>query len=161
MTIQRLPGVASRMPSVVIYLQTSCVSANLATSAMVRCIARMWTNVRYQVHVVTILCATTYLVITPARVKTDSRETRSTVWVHRRDRGCVVEKTISWRLKWIITCLRQLPYRSNFFSDIYMTMRILILIIIVHLKWWASGGCGLIMMYIYWQIPIWNIYTKL
>ncbi|KYN12619.1 Nidogen-2 [Trachymyrmex cornetzi] len=28
----------------------------------------------------------------------------------------------------------QLPYRGNFFSDIYMTMRILILIIIVHLK---------------------------
>jgi len=28
----------------------------------------------------------------------------------------------------------QLPYRGNFFSNIYMTMRILILIIIVYLK---------------------------
>jgi len=112
-TIQRSPGVASRMPNVAIYPQTSYASANPATSAMERCTARTWTSARYQVHAATIPYATIHPAIIPARVKTDSRETRSIVWVHQREQRDNKYR----RLKWIITS--QFPC-WKFFSNTYL-----------------------------------------
>lgn len=78
-TIRRSPGVASRTPNVAISRRTSYASAKPATSATVRCAATTWTSARYRVRAPTTPCAATYPAITPARVKTDSRETRTTM----------------------------------------------------------------------------------
>jgi hypothetical protein len=77
--IQRWLGVALRTPNVATCHRTSCANARLVTLATAKCTARMSTSVRYQAHAATIPNATTYLAITPARVKMHSREIRTTI----------------------------------------------------------------------------------